>query len=244
MSSYRHILMAAAWAIAVWVSSASATTFQFTHEFSGDTDPQGTFPWVTVEFSPGPSAGIVAIRIDTTNLIGEEYLSELYLNLKPQFTVADLNLTLDASQGVGGKIGAFDTPDFHISEDAYKADGDGYYDIWMDFATHNPNTPEERFGVGEVETLFLLASGPGGLPMNGLTATSFYAFSTPAGGHGPFLGAAHIQAIEDPEVAEGPELGGWIAVGDDDGGPTPFPEPATISLLTLGGVAILARKHR
>jgi hypothetical protein len=232
MASCRHALIAVGVALSLWIPSAlGVVSFSFTHEFSGDTAPQGTYPWVTVQFSDGPQAGTVAIRIDTTNLIGEEYVSELYLNLKPQFSVADLRLSIT------GKNGLFDSPAILRGENAYKADGDGRYDIWLDFATNNPNSPEERFGVGVVETLFILATGPDGLPLPGLTPNAFYAFSQPEGGHGPFLGAAHIQAIGDNA-----DLGGWIAVGDDDGGPIEFPEPATLSLLAAGGCILLRRR--
>jgi hypothetical protein len=51
-----------------------------------------------------------------------------------------------------------------------------------------------------------------------LTAASFDFLSTPAGGHGPYLTAAHVQSIGAGEDS------GWVTA----------PEPATLGILATG----------
>ena len=67
----------------------------------------------------------------------------------------------------------------------------------LDFATKK----KDRFGAGE--TLLILATGPDGQAMPGLTPHAFYEFSKPSGKKDPFLAAAHVQAIGSDDEASG-----------------------------------------
>jgi hypothetical protein len=68
----------------------------------------------------------------------------------------------------------------------------------------------------------------------GLTESSFNFLSTPAGGSGPFVTAAHIQSIGTGGAS------GWI-----DGAVAAVPEPSSVLLLVsmLGGIGLMARKR-
>src|SRR6185503_10467667 len=85
---------------------------------------------------------------------------------------------------------------------AFKADGDGKYDVLFQFST----TPGDSFTGGE--QISYLITG-----ITGLDAMDFYRFlSLPAGGHGPFFAAGHVQAISYGEGS------GWIAPSDSPAG--------------------------
>ena len=116
------------------------------------------------------------------------------------------------------KTGSFDAPAISTSVDAFKADGAGYFDIKMDFSTGGGL--DARFGVGDAVEYTITG-------IDSLTAGSFNFLCTPAD-HGPFPTAAHVQSIGDNEDS------GWTTV----------PEPATLSLLAIGGVLLLIRRRK
>lgn len=107
--------------------------------------------------------------------------------------------------------------------DCCKADGDGLYDIKLSFATNGSGFQSGQTVVYEITGI------------SGLTASSFNFFSTPAGGHGPFLTAAHVLNT----TGAGSGGSGWIA-------PTPVPLPAAAWLFGSGllGLMGIARKRK
>lgn len=217
------VLAAVAVALLAVLSSESAQatvlTFGANYEFSGATAPAGSPPWFTVEFDDNNVAGSVIFTLTATNLTGAENVLSLYLNVDPALYGA-----LPLSFSGLTKTGSFDTPMIAQAVDGYKADGDGFYDLLLSFsAGGNVN---KTFTQGDV--LDYTISGPG------LVATSFNFLSTPAGGHGPFYLASHIQNTG------GGEQSGWV---------TDAPEPATGTLLWLGfsgliGARFLRRRRR
>ena len=184
-------------------------TFGLNEEFSGGTPPEGTVPpaWLTVTIDDGAdyTDGIVTLTLAATNLTGSEKVKGWYLNLDPSFSPTNLVFTTPV------KTGAFRDPTISKGTDAYKADGDGIYDI--EFAFDHTGNASMNFGGGDsIQYTMTLSSG------GTLTAASFDFLSTPAGGHGPYLTAAHVQSIGAGEDS------GWVTA----------PEPATLGILATG----------
>jgi hypothetical protein len=129
------------------------------------------------------------------------------------------------------KIGSFDDPTISQGVNGFKADGDGEYDINLSFTTGG-NT-NKTFTGGD--SLQYTISG------SGISASSFDFLSHPAGGHGPFITAAHIQNT----TGAGSGGSGWVA--DSVGGTIHLqdvPEPSSFLLVGLGVVGILAWSSR
>ena len=110
-----------------------------------------------------------------------------------------------------------------FGSDAFKADGDGFYDLQVTFPSSGGSHGPERFAPGDT-VVFTVSS-------TGITPESFLAFSAPGGGSGPFRVAAHVISID----SQGGQSG-WIS--------EPVPEPATLLLLGTGLVGIAARLRR
>jgi hypothetical protein len=192
-------------AAAIVVSQASALTFQLNTEYSGGQAPAGPPPWLTATFTQN-GANHVTMSLSTSGLSGSENASEWDFNVTPSF-VGSLAFVQSA------KGGSFTDPTITQGEDAFMADGDGKYDIQLAFAVGgNASTV---FGVGDSVSYDISATG--------LTANDFNQLSTPAGGHGPFFTAAHVQNT----TGTGSGGSGWIA---------PIPEPSATLLVPLGGI--------
>jgi hypothetical protein len=204
-------------AVAVAVSLVLASgarggliTFGLDEEFSGGAPPEGTVPpaWLTVTMDDGAD-GKVTLTLAATNLTGSEKVKEWCLNLDPSFDPENLAFAKV------GKTGAFNDPTISKGTDAFKADGDGYYDI--EFAFDQTGKASNNFGAGEsIEYTVKLSSG------GTLTAASFDFLSADAGGHGPYPTAAHVLSIGTDAKS------GWVTA----------PEPASFLLVGLGVIAI------
>jgi len=187
------------------MSQASALTFSLNFEFSDGQAPGGPPPWLTATFTDA-GAGHVTLTLAASGLIGSENVAGWYFNVSDAFVG---NLTfLDPAP-----VGQFDLPTIQQGLNAFQADGDGRYDILLSFTPGG--IPSQVFGAGE--SLSYSISAPG------LTAADFNHLSEPAGGHGPFFTAAHIQNTTGP----GSGGSGWIA---------PIPEPSITSLAITGGL--------
>jgi hypothetical protein len=160
--------------VAAGITYNANATFSLTlhDEFSGGDQPLGS---VQLDFNT-VVVGTVDLKV-TSLLKGSEDLTALFLNLDPLLDPTALGISQIASTGTFGTIG-IEPP----GVDLYKADGDGLYDILFDF----PPPGSVFDGSDTVTFRFTLA---------GLTEDSFDFLSTPAGGHGPFTAAAHIQRV-------------------------------------------------
>ena len=110
-----------------------------------------------------------------------------------------------------------------FGSNAFKADGDGFYDLQVMFSSAGGAHGADRFAPGDT-VVFTVSS-------TGITPESFLAFSAPGGGAGPFRVAAHVISIDSQDGQSG-----WIS--------DPVPEPATLLLLGSGLVGIAARLRR
>ena len=95
---------------------ASAITFQLSTVFSGAT-PSGS-PTVTLT----DTAGGVEVSVSSFPLSGTEFIDDIYLNYTGDVSL----LTATYQSGVVANNILF-------SPNAYKADGDGYFDILIDY---------------------------------------------------------------------------------------------------------------
>jgi len=204
-------------------ASASSITYDFDHEFSSGTPPAGAAPWLQAVFSDA-GGDTVQLTLRTLNLTGSEFVSGWYFNLNPAFSTANLSIN---QSGMGG---AFDAPTISLGTDAFKADGDGKYDILFSFGTAGDDT--QRFTSGDSITFTLTG-------IAGLQASDFNFMSAPAGGHGPYVAAAHVQSIDGA-------YSGWLDPSTTtDSGDVKVPDGyLTIVLLGMGCLAVETFRRR
>lgn len=121
-------------------AEATVILWDFNYEFSAASEPEGAPPWLTATFDDEDSAGSVLLTIAAANLTDAEHVKAWYFNIDPGFTDT-LTFTTIAWTG------AFTLPTISTGQDAFKADGDGLYDIKFAF------DEGDRFGVGDSLTL-------------------------------------------------------------------------------------------
>ena len=144
----------------------------------------------------------------------------LFFNLNTNLNVAGLNFTLVSETADFGTM-------ISTGEGAFKADGDGLYNIQFDFSTH-------AFSVDSSFTYELTLTG------GDLTAADFEQLSEPATGdtQGPFYAAAKIMGL-------GGGNGGSTYIEPGSGYVIiPAPEPASTGILATGLALLFVRTFR
>lgn len=203
---------------------ASGLLFQFDTPFPTDPDPAGPSPWIDAFFQD-VSPGTVLLTITNVNLTAGEFVAGngnganggLFFNLNPALNPAGLTFGFVSSSGnftvpaQGSAVAPINT-----GTDSFKADGDGYYDIQIDFDTSSG----DRFAGGDSVTYQIT-----GIP--GLIAADFGYMSQPSnGGSGPFYAAAHVQGLAGG-ASTWIEPSQMITI-------SPVPEPSSLVALFIG----------
>ncbi len=202
-------------------AQASLISLNLTTEFSGGTPPEGTtMPWLNATFDDDDTPGSVTLTLTAPNLTDPENVKSWSFNLNPLLDPRDLMFTLSDSSG------AFSAPtvltgDSIDGKDSYKADGDGFFDILIEFAEEDGS--DTRFGRGD-EAVYTITG------ISSLTAASFDVVSAPGGGAGAYETAAHVRSIGLNSDS------GWVGTG------AIAPEPAT--LMFLAGSSLMAVSAR
>ncbi|HPW05982.1 MAG TPA: PEP-CTERM sorting domain-containing protein [bacterium] len=188
-------------------------SFEGSVEFGGAYPPAGPAPWLTATLTD-LSGDQVQLLLETNGLIANEFVSHWFFNLNPDFD--PLNLIIEQQSGP--------IADIRLGSNAFRADGDGYYDIVFDWVA-------QAFSAQQTAVFNL----------SGLSGLSVYDFEfiDAGGGKGDFLMAAHVQGVG----AEG-ELSGWVGTPHTVPGPNIVPEPTSILLFSLGVCLITAKRSR
>lgn len=202
---FNFAVVAASCAVTV---SAASVSFDLTVEFSGATPPDGAGPWLRATFTD--VVGGVELELESLLTGSTEFLDVWDFNLDPMLSPTLLSFAHTGSSG------SFNLPTIATGVDAFMADGDGLYDIEFEF---DNAPPADRFG-GSDSVSYLITS------TESISALSFDFLSAPAGGHGPFPTAAHVQGTG------GGDESGWITV----------PEPSAVLLLALGALGASRRR--
>jgi hypothetical protein len=150
--------------------------------------------------------------VTASHLTGSENVESIFFNLDP--ALDPTKLRFDESGG-----GDFNPPAIYTGANAFKARGDGKYDVLFRFATANRDA--SRFSAGD--RLTCLITG-----ISCLDAASFVYQSFPSGGNGPFTSAAHVQRIGPDDAS------GWLSARAEL---AQVPEPQSAALF---GIAMLS----
>jgi hypothetical protein len=196
-------------------ASGGQLCFGLCLEYSGACKPAGERPWLTAIFTDGGSPGSVELTLDAGNLCDGEYVGVWMFNVDP--ALADDLASMQMDLAAEGCEGTFDVPDVYISADAYRADGDGYFDIKIEFSNQDGGMAH-RFSCGDKATYAI--SG-----IDSLTADSFDFISEPNGGAGEHRCVSHVMGIGEDSA--------WVTT----------PEPAVLCILAGGFVALLRRRR-
>ncbi len=226
MKTLLHFLRKAALgmlAVSSAVSAHAAMSTPLNIEFSGGVPPASpATPWVSATFE-NETGGTVLMTLTAPHLTNPEQMESFYFNFNDTLAVQNLSFQLVSA-------GSFALPTIDLSQNAFKADGDGQYDIRLNFATSGGSG--QTFGQGDTLVYRLSYT-------SAIDASQFGYLSSPSGGHGPFYAAAHIQNT-------GWGQSGWI--GATELVPlAPVPEaPTLLAAASLVGVFLvrLFRRHR
>jgi hypothetical protein len=149
----------------------------------------------------------VTLEIDLMALNSDEFIKELYLNTDTEVALIS-----------GSSINSIDWDPL-----AYKSDGDGYHDLWIQFSASNGL----RLVGGSVYTFTLT----GTILDPTLDEADFDDFGT-ASDKGQFYVVAKINSTGDGSGSD------WV------GGGAPVPEPSAALLFAIGAVTVGARLRR
>jgi hypothetical protein len=195
---------------------AGTLTFNLEYEFSGS-GAGNLSPGLKITLDDGGGTGSVTLTIDATGMTPSSIkIDGVYLNVSGN-NLGGMSFAHTSGPSATVSIGPADN---------YKADGDGHFDILLDF----PNGGAAAFTPGEISKYTITRTG--------LTANSFNDISVngPVGNTG-YRAAAHILGL-------GPtgNDSGWYTETPTNG--LAVPEPSTVVLALVGGLAVLGVRMR
>lgn len=165
-------MMAAAVLVACSAAQADTVHLDLRMEYSGSQEPDGS---LTATFTDVP--GGVELTL-SSHLMGREFVSDWLFNLESELDPDELHFMKTDSTG------SFADPVISTGFDAFGAGGGSNYDVQFSFSLE----PGHRFGEGD-EVVYLITSS------EAIDARSFRVVSSPDGGKGPYLTAAHVQGV-------------------------------------------------
>jgi len=237
-------LLLVAVTLAAGVANADTFSVDLTTVFSGATPP-GSSPWGTALFTQLTGADLANCGATATNCVQLTMTGNLQ-NANNFITEWDFNVSQASLTGLAitaGAINGATAPTIDpYSSNAYKADGDGFYDFGFQYAS----AAAGRFD-GTNSAIFYI-SGIGA----SVTAASFNTASENSQSLGAYVTAAHVQGITSGSQTCSGWVGGITAsAGKAVSGPSgdclpSVPEPLHSGLfLTSGliGFVFLARKR-
>jgi hypothetical protein len=207
-------------------ATAEVITFGSNYEFSGGiaTPPASpTTPWLTTMFADN-GLNSVLLTLAAPNLVGIEFVSAWYLNLEPDLNVASLVFGAPIINA-----GDFSNPSIYRLTDGYKANGDGFFDIRLDFA--NSDGIESRFTAGDSVSFIVTGAG--------LTANSFKARSEELNAP-EYIGLYHAQHVQSIAPLN---TSGWVS-GPEITDIVPEPGSILAALSILGPAGLIFRRRQ
>jgi len=212
-------VLAVAGVLAFAASARADFSVGLDREFSGATAPEGATPWLTATITD-VATDTVRITLDATHLTDAEFVSIWDFNVAGAAGATGLSLNNYSDSDIASTTISF-------GSDAYKADGDGYFDLSFSWGNG-------QFTAGDSAWFEFTRSG--------LTADDFNDLSL-GSGNSPdgLVTAAHVQAI-GPSNSQS----GWIT-----GTPTTTttteeaPIPGALMLASAGlGIVGFVRRRR
>jgi hypothetical protein len=199
-------------------TSAAQTTIPLNYVFSG-TAPAAASPWLSLILQDiNPTT--VRLTMDATGLSNQEFVSAWYVNFNPSLSATGLNFSIIQNPT------QLTVVDIGKGTNAFKADGDGFFDILFDFPPP-PGSFAAKFTDGE--KVIVDVSRAGGLSI----ADFLYQSVNGPANNNAYFTAAHVQGIGNDS--------GWVGART-----AVIPEPSTYALcaggLVLGYILVRRRK--
>jgi hypothetical protein len=166
----------------LWSTNLFAATVDMGMDFtfSGTSPGSPTTPWSNARYQDNGD-GTVNLTLTNPNLAGTESAKGVYLNFNDSLNVNNLSFSVVNSL----TSGSFTLPSsINLSKNGNKADGDGFYDILINFATGT--TTSQTFGPGDTLTYKISYTSP-------ISASDFEFKSSMGGGNGSYYAAEQVQ---------------------------------------------------